>query len=121
LKYLYASILFLLIACSKDNNNNNINECGLVGIWLCCEPMNHCTITLGGQTITEKWTFEADGDYFIDDFTPSNGKWNTDGDCTELVFEPGSVDESKLKIDISGDELVMHKGGVIGDKTFCRQ
>jgi len=118
MKWIYiGAVLFLLLSCSKER----INTCGLVGEWLCCEPTNDCTIFFQGQPITEKWTFEEDGDFFIDDLIPRNGKWDTDGNCTELLFDPGTEDEGKLKIDINGDELVVHYGSVVGDRTFCRR
>lgn len=106
MKYLYLSILLLLVACSKEGK---INECGLVGEWLCCMPTGTCT-----------WTFEDDGDLFIDDFITTHFTWNTEDDCTELVLTEGE-DEGKYKIDINGDVLVVHYGSGIGNETLCRQ
>lgn len=118
MKYLYLSVLFLLVSCSKEDK---LNTCGLVGEWICCTSASDCIVYFQGQPITEKWTFEEDGDYFIDDLIPRNGKWNTDDDCSELVFEPGTENEGKIKMDISGDEFVLHYGSVVGDRIFCKQ
>lgn len=117
MKYLYLSILFLLVACSKEDK---LNTCGLVGEWLCCSSTSDCISSFPGQSIVEKWTFEEDGDYFLEYFPPGQGKWNTSEGCTELVIDPGTVDEYKVKIEINGDELIF-KNNVFGDLTFCRQ
>ena len=118
MKYIILSTLFLFVACSKEDK---LKECGLVGEWLCCTSASDCIIYWQGQPISEKWTFEEDGEYFIDAFIPQNGTWNTDDDCTELVFQPGTPDEGRIKMGINGDELVLHYGSVVGDRTFCRQ
>ena len=118
MKWFYIiAALILLRSCSTDSTNN----CGFVGIWLCCEPTSSCTDYVNGQLITRTMTFEDDGDLFISDFIPEYYKWKTSGDCTELVFDPDSEDETKLKIDLNGDELVVHYGAFAGDLTFCRQ
>jgi hypothetical protein len=109
--------LFVFWSCSKDN----LNECGLVGEWLCCAPSQYCTTIVQGQPITEKWTFEEDGDLFIDDIFSTYAKWNTDDNCTELIIDYGVDGDGKYKIDINGDKLVVHYGSLSGDHTLCRQ
>lgn len=118
MKWIYTvAVLFLLWSCSKEEK---INTCGLIGEWPCCD---NCPTWWNGAPENETWTFEADGDLFIsnDFFGTSWRKWTTDGDCTELVFDPNTENEYKVKIEINGDELIVNYGSVVGERTFCRQ
>ncbi len=110
------AMLPLFWSCSKEG----FNTCGLVGEWTCCD---NCPLWWNGAPENESWSIEPDGDLFImnDYFGTWSRKWNTEGDCTELVLDPGTEDERKIKIDINGDEFVLHYGTVVGDRMFCRQ